>query len=65
MGPWELPPPIYQTVVKVLPSTWAMQGFTDLIVRGKGLIDILPIAGVLLLFTLVFMTIGIRRLRFD
>ena len=63
--PLEITPPIYQTVVKVLPSTWAMQGFTDLIVRGKGLIDILPIAGVLLLFTLVFMTIGIRRLRFD
>jgi ABC-2 type transport system permease protein len=63
--PLEITPPIYQTVVKVLPSTWAMQGFTDVIVRGKGLIDILPIAGILLIFAVVFFAIGIKRLRFD
>jgi ABC-2 type transport system permease protein len=63
--PLEITPPIYQTVVKVLPSTWAMIGFTDVIVRGRGLIDILPIAGILLLFSVVFLAIGIRRLRFD
>jgi ABC-2 type transport system permease protein len=63
--PLEITPPIYQTVVKVLPSTWAMQGFTDVIVRGRGLIDILPIAGILLIFAVVFFAIGIKRLRFD
>lgn len=63
--PLEITPPIYQTVVKVLPSTWAMQGFTDVIVRGKSLIDILPIAGILLIFAAVFFAIGIKRLRFD
>jgi ABC-2 type transport system permease protein len=63
--PLEITPPIYQTVVKVLPSTWAMQGFVDIIVRGKGLMDILPIAGVLLVFAAVFFGVGIRRLRFD
>ncbi len=63
--PLEITPPIYQTVVKVLPSTWAMQGFTDVIVRGKGLIDILPVAGILLVFAVIFFTVGIRRLRFD
>ncbi len=63
--PLEITPPIYQAVVKVLPATWAMQGFTDVIVRGKGLTEVLPIAGVLIAFAVLFMAIGVRRLRFE
>ena len=63
--PLEITPPIYQTVVKALPSTWAMQGFTDVIAYGKGLMDILPIAGILLLFTAIFFVVGVGRLRFE
>jgi ABC-2 type transport system permease protein len=36
--PLEVTPPIYQTVVKVLPSTWAMIGFTDIVTRGGGVV---------------------------
>ena len=35
--PLEITPPIYQTVVKILPTTWAMQGFNNVLVRGAGL----------------------------
>jgi ABC-2 type transport system permease protein len=63
--PLEITPPIYQTVVKVLPSTWAMQGFTDVIVRGQGLIEVLPIVGILAIFAAVFFAVGLRRLRFE
>jgi ABC-2 type transport system permease protein len=63
--PLEITPQIYQTVVKALPSTWAMTGFNDVILRGKGVVDVLPIAGVLRGFSVVFFAVGIRRLRFE
>ena len=34
--PLEVTPPAYQAVVKVLPTTWAMIGFNDVILRGQG-----------------------------
>ena len=61
----EITPAIYQTVVKVLPTTWAMSGFTDVIVRSKGVVDILPNVLILLGFAAVFFFIGVRRMRFD
>ncbi len=63
--PLEITPKIYQTVVKVLPTTWAMSGFTDVIVRSKGVVDILPNVLILLGFAAVFFFIGVRRMRFD
>ena len=55
----------YQHAVKALPSTWAMIGFTDVIVRGQGVIQILPEAAILLGFSVLFFTIGIWNLRFE
>jgi ABC-2 type transport system permease protein len=63
--PLELFPPAIQTAVRILPTTWAMQGLLDLLLRGKGLLDILPVAGVLLGFAAVFFTIGIWRFRYE
>ncbi len=63
--PLEITPAIYQTVVKVLPTTWAMSGFTDVIVRSKGVVDILPNVLILLGFAAVFFFIGTRRMRYD
>jgi ABC-2 type transport system permease protein len=63
--PLEITPAVYQATVKVLPTTWAMTGLTDVIVRGKGVVDILPSAGILLGFALVFFLIGIWRLRYE
>jgi len=63
--PLELFPAVVQNAVKVLPTTWAMQGLLDLVSRGRGLLDILPEAGVLLGFAVVFFVIGIWRFKYE
>jgi ABC-2 type transport system permease protein len=63
--PLELFPATVQNMVKVLPTTWAMQGLLDLVLRGGGLTDILFESGVLLGFAAVFFTIGVARFRYE
>src|SRR5215208_2759016 len=63
--PLELFPPAIQNVVKILPTTWAMQGMLDLVLRGKGLADVVPEAGVLLGFAVIFFGVGIWRFRYE
>ncbi len=63
--PLELFPAAIQNVVKILPTTWAMQGLLDLVLRGRGLVDILPEAGVLLGFATIFFAIGVMRFRYE
>lgn len=63
--PLELFPPAVQNAVKILPTTWAMQGMLDLGLRGGGLIDILPEAGVLLGFAVILFSVGVWRFRFE
>ncbi len=63
--PLEITPRIYQTVVKSLPTTWAMIGFNDVIVRGQGVAGVLPEVGILLGFALVFFVAGIWRFRYE
>lgn len=63
--PLEITPAVYQSTVKVLPTTWAMTGLTDVIVRGKGVVQILPTAGILLGFALLFFVIGIWKLKYE
>ncbi len=63
--PLEITPPLYQTLVKVLPSTWAMQGLTNIIVYGKALSDVWLNALVLLIFAAIFFVVGVRRMRLD
>jgi ABC-2 type transport system permease protein len=63
--PMEVTPTYYQQAVRVLPTTWAMAGFTDVIVRGQGVAGILPEVGVLLAFAAVFFAVGVWRLRFE
>ena len=63
--PLELFPPALQNIVKVLPTTWAMQGMLDLVLRGKGLVDILPEATVLLGFAVLFFSVGVWRFRYE
>jgi len=63
--PIEMFPSAIQTAVKILPTTWAMQGLLDLVLRGRGLVDILPEAGVLLGFAAVFFGIGVWRFRYE
>jgi ABC-2 type transport system permease protein len=63
--PYELFPLAVQTAVKVLPTTWAMQGLLDIVLRGQGLIQVLPEAGVLLVFAAIFFGIGVWRFRYE
>lgn len=63
--PLELFPPVVQNAVKVLPTTWAMQGLLDLVLRGRGLVEILPETGVLLGFAAIFFVVGVWRFRYE
>lgn len=63
--PLELFPAVVQNIVKILPTTWAMQGLLDLVLRGGGLTDILLESGVLLGFATVFFAIGVARFRYE
>jgi ABC-2 type transport system permease protein len=63
--PLEMFPVAIQTIVKINPMTWAMQGLIDLLLRRGGMVDILPEAGVLLGFALVFFIIGTWRFRYE
>lgn len=57
-------PPFLRTVNVVLPQTWAMQGYQDLLTRGGGLPAVLPEIGVLLAIAAVFFLLAQRRFRF-
>ena len=63
--PIELFPPLSRTPSKILPTNWAMQGMLNLVQRGQGLEGILPDAGVLLGFAVVFFAIGVLRFRYE
>jgi len=63
--PLELFPEVVRNIVKALPTTWAMQGLLDLVLRGQGWTAILPEAGVLLGFAAVFFIIGIWRFKYE
>ena len=63
--PLEMFPTAVQHAVKILPTTWAMQGMLNLVLRGGGLADILPEAGVLLGFAVIFFSIGVMRFRYE
>ncbi len=47
------------------PQKWAMDGFTELIARGGAIGDVIGPVAVLLGFALVFMTVGVMRVRYE
>ena len=63
--PLELFPLAVRSAVKVLPTTWAMQGLLEIVLRGGGVSAILPEAGVLLGFAALFFCVGILRFRYE
>ncbi|MCS6847695.1 MAG: ABC transporter permease [Anaerolineae bacterium] len=63
--PSELFPEAVRTAVQALPTTWAMQGMTDMLLRGQGLAGVLPEASVLLGFAAFFFAIGVWRFRYE
>lgn len=63
--PLEITPRAFQQAVQVLPTTWAMSGYLDLILRGVSLASILGPCGVLLGFALVLFLCGLWRFRYE
>ena len=58
-------PASLRTANVVLPQTWAMAGYQDLLTRGQGLGAVLPEIGVLLAIAAVFFLLAQRRFRFE
>ena len=63
--PAELFPPLVRTASLVLPTTWAMQGMLNMVLRGQGMIGVVVPAAVLVGMSVVFFTVGVRRFRFE
>jgi ABC-2 type transport system permease protein len=63
--PVEMFPPAAQTVALLLPTRWAMEGFSNLLALNMGVENVLVPAGVLLGFAAVFFAIGVWRFRFE
>ncbi|MBN1887356.1 MAG: ABC transporter permease [Thermoflexales bacterium] len=63
--PMEITPRAFQTAAQVFPTTWAMRGFIDVLVRGQGVAGVLPECGVLLGFAAVFFGLGIWRFKYE
>ncbi|MGD0173918.1 MAG: ABC transporter permease [Anaerolineales bacterium] len=63
--PLEMFPRLIQDAVKILPTTWAMQGMLGIVLRGQGLAAVLPVAAVLVGFAVVFFGIGVARFRYE
>jgi ABC-2 type transport system permease protein len=65
MFPADWLPPFLRTIGRALPHSYAMQGYQDLLVRGQGLVAVLPEIGILLLYAAAAFLIGLRRYDFD
>ena len=65
MVPLYLMPSFMQTIAKISPHAWALTGYQDLLVRGYGLNEVLPEAGVLMVFATVFFSVGLWRFKFE
>ena len=63
--PVEITPPFMQTAAKLIPTGWVMQGLVDLVVRGQGWGSVVTPIAVLLVFTAVFLSLGVWRLKFE
>jgi len=47
------------------PHAWALDGYHDAMIRGLGVVDVLPEAGVLAGFAVFFFAVALWRFRFD
>ena len=65
MFPADWLPQFVRTIAHAVPQFWAMNGYQSIMVRGHGLLEILPSIGMLLLFAFVFFVIAVRRLEFE
>ncbi len=65
MFPIDMMPSFLRGLSYFVPHSWALTGYQNLMVRGQGLVDVLPQIGVLLGFALLFFLIAVRRFDFE
>lgn len=65
MFPIDLMPQFLRTISYVVPHSWAMTGYQNLLARGQGLLQILPQIGVLWAFAVIFFAIAVWRFDYD
>lgn len=63
--PLDIVPQWLQTIARLTPVAWAMDGFHDVITRGLGVTAVLPEVGVLLAFAVLFLSIGVSRFSYE
>ena len=63
MAPVEIFPETMQTLAKITPHAWAVDGFAELVRRDGTLVDILPHLGVLVGFAAAFLLLATWRLQ--
>ena len=56
---------VLRGISTVIPHSWALRAYNDLLVSGGGFLDIIPEMGVLLAFAAVFFAVGLWRFDFD
>lgn len=65
MFPLDLMPPAMRALSYLVPHSWAISGYQDLMVRGQDISGILTNIGVLLVFAVVFFWFAVRRLTYE
>ena len=63
MWPLVIVPPVMRLIGHATPHAWAMDGFIDLVARGGHVADVAPDILALAIFALLFLTVGVWRLR--
>lgn len=59
--PLEITPPLYQQVVLILPTTWAMQAYTKILLRSSSAAELWPEITALFAFATLFFLLGLWR----
>ncbi len=57
--------PVLAVLSRLVPQSWAIAAYNDILARGASLVDVLPKLGVLLVFSAVFFFVGVRRFKFE
>jgi ABC-2 type transport system permease protein len=58
-------PQFMQTLSKIVPHAWALQGYQDVLIRGYGVGQVMPEVGALIVFAAIFFGFALWRFRFD
>ena len=65
MVPRFVMPQFMQTLGLISPHAWALNGYQDILVRGYGIIEILPECAVLLAMAAVMFGVAVRKFKWD